>query len=83
MVAFVNTDSVTSLIIGALILALIAVLLDRLNFPQKPFRAKRIETGRDKGPTRDRTGAHIIDVRSDEVNSDEINSEDVYSDNRE
>ncbi len=62
---FINTSSVSSLIIGAVILAVIAVLLDRLNFPQKPFRPKRIETNRRSGPTRDRTGAHIVDVAVD------------------
>ncbi|MDH3295535.1 MAG: hypothetical protein OER95_14545 [Acidimicrobiia bacterium] len=67
VVGFVNTGSVTSLIIGAAVLAVIAVLLDRLNFPQKPFRAKQIETRRQRGPTRDRTGAHIVDVHSDDA----------------
>ncbi len=62
---FINTSSVSSLIIGAVILAVIAVLLDRLNFPQKPFRPKRIETNRRSGATRDRTGAHIVDVAVD------------------
>lgn len=61
MDAFINTSSVVSLVIGALILGLIAVVLDRINFPQRPFRPKQIRTG-GRGPTRDRTGAHIVDV---------------------
>jgi hypothetical protein len=65
MIGFINTNSVTSLIIAAVILAAIAVIVDRLNFPQKPFRPKRIETGGRRGPARDRTGAHIVDVTSD------------------
>ena len=71
MLAFINTGSVTSLIIGAVILGVIAVLLDRLNFPQKPFRPKRIETDRRGGPTRDRTGAHIVDVYDNSEPRDE------------
>ncbi len=62
MVGFINTSSVMSLVIGALVLGLIAVVLDRVNFPQKPFRPKRIKTGDSSGPTRDRTGAHIVDT---------------------
>ena len=54
-----------SLIIGAFILGLIAVLLDRINFPQRPFRAKQIRPN-PRGNTRDRTGAHIVDVTEGE-----------------
>ena len=50
---------------AALILAVIAVLVDRLNFPQPRFRPKQIKPG-PKGVTRDRTGAHILDVEEDE-----------------
>lgn len=64
MVAFINTSSVLSLVIGALVLGLIAVVLDRINFPQRPFRPKQIRTG-GGGPSRDRTGAHIVDVVDD------------------
>lgn len=64
MVAFINTSSVLSLVIGALVLGLIAVVLDRINFPQRPFRPKQIRTG-GSGPSRDRTGAHIVDVVED------------------
>lgn len=56
----IDTGSVTWLVVGALILGLLAVVLDRVNFPQKPFRAKRIRTEA-RGASRDRTGAHIID----------------------
>ncbi len=65
MVGFINTSSVMSLVLGAILLGLIALLLDRINFPQRPFRPKKIETG-DRGPSRDRTGAHIVDVYEDE-----------------
>lgn len=49
---------------AALILALIAVLVDRLNFPQPRFRPKQIKPSQ-QSPTRDRTGAHILDVEED------------------
>lgn len=68
MVAFVNTGSVLFLVTGALVLGLIAVLLDRLNFPQRPFRTKQIRTG-PGGPVRDRTGAHIVDVVEEDESS--------------
>lgn len=63
-VAFLNTFSVLALVLGALFLSLIAVLIDRINFPQRRFRPKQIRT--DQGVTRDRTGAHIVDVPADE-----------------
>ena len=66
MIGFIDTSSVTSLVIAAVILAVVAVVVDRLNFPQRPFRPKQIETGGRRGPSRDRTGAHIVDVYSDE-----------------
>ena len=50
------------LIIGALVLALAAVLLDRLNFPQRRFRPKAVIVDPLAGTARDRTGAHIIDL---------------------
>ena len=54
--------SQTGLLLGGagLLLALIAVIIDRLNFPQRKFTPKRVWTyGR--GPFRDRTGAHIVE----------------------
>lgn len=54
------------LAIAALILAVIAVLVDRLNFPQPRFRPKQIKPSK-QNPTRDRTGAHILDVEEDEL----------------
>lgn len=51
------------LCLGALILALIAVLIDRINFPQPRFRARQIRPS-ERTPARDRTGAHIVDVDS-------------------
>jgi len=57
-------NSLFLLCAAALILALIAVLVDRLNFPQAPFRAKHIKPN-EHGQTKDRTGAHILDVDPD------------------
>lgn len=54
-------NSVFLLCAGALILAVIGVLVDRLNFPQSRFRPKQIKPSQ-KGLTRDRTGAHILEV---------------------
>lgn len=56
----IDAGTVTWLVLGALLLGVLAVVVDRVNFPQKPFRAKRIETG-ERGAARDRTGAHIVD----------------------
>lgn len=56
----INAGTVTWLVVAALVLGVLAVVLDRVNFPQKPFRPKRIQTGA-SGSSRDRTGAHIID----------------------
>jgi hypothetical protein len=41
------------------LLALLSVLIDRLNFPQPRFRARTVVYDR-RGPHRDRTGAHIV-----------------------
>lgn len=61
----VTTGSIIWLLIGSLILAVLAVVVDRINFPQKPFRARRIRTS-DDGASRDRTGAHIVDEFDDD-----------------
>lgn len=58
-------NTVFLLCLGALVLALVAVFVDRINFPQKPFRPKNIRPAA-KGVTRDRTGAHILEVDPDE-----------------
>ena len=51
------------LLIGAaIVLGLIAVLIDRLNFPQRPFRPKAVAVDHKRRAARDRTGAHILDV---------------------
>lgn len=55
---------VTSLLLmlgAAIILGLIAVVIDRLNFSQPKFRARKLEVDLDQGHTRDRTGSHIVD----------------------
>ncbi len=51
------------LCLGALILALIGLLVDRLNFPQPRFRARQIRPS-ERTPIRDSRGAHIVDVDS-------------------
>lgn len=45
---------------AGLLLALVSVLIDRLNFPQPRFRARKVVYDR-KGPHRDRTGAHVVE----------------------
>ncbi len=55
------TQQTVLLLAGAgLILGLIAVVIDRLNFPQPRFRAKGVRVGDEQA--RDRTGAHIVDL---------------------
>lgn len=49
---------------GGIILGLIAVVIDRLNFPQRRFVAKGVRVNRDRGASRDRTGAHIVDLET-------------------
>ena len=61
----IDTSLVTWLAVAAIVLAALAVVIDRINFPQKPFRPKRIETA-GRGAARDRTGAHIVDLGSPE-----------------
>ena len=57
--------------LGALLLALIAVLVDRLNFPQPRFRGRQLRPS-ERTPSRDRTGAHIVDVDSFDAASDRL-----------
>lgn len=52
------------LFVGAALLGLIAVVIDRLNFPQKRFRPKTVALEKKKRH-RDRTGAHITDLADD------------------
>ena len=59
-------DNIILLCAGALVLALIAVLVDRLNFPQARFRPRQTRPG-EEHPTRDRTGSHIVEVDSFEA----------------
>lgn len=49
------------LVIGALVLSVLAVLVDRLNFPQRPFKPRTVALTDGKEPPRDRTGAHLVD----------------------
>ncbi len=66
---------VFALMLGAIILGLAAVVIDRINFPQKPFRPKQIVTD-GKPARRDRTGAHIVDVYDPEDNDLDHNDPD-------
>lgn len=61
-----TSSTVFLLALGSLFLALIAVLVDRLNFPQARFRARQVRPS-ESSPSRDRTGAHIVDVDSFEA----------------
>ena len=61
-----TSGSIFLLCLGALILAFIAVLVDRLNFPQTRFRSRQVRPS-ESTPSRDRTGAHIVDVDSFEA----------------
>ena len=45
---------------AGLLLALVSVLIDRLNFPQPRFRARKVVYDH-RGPKRDRTGAHLVE----------------------
>lgn len=54
------------LIGAAIVLGLIAVLIDRVNFPQKRFRPKAVDVDHRGRAARDRTGAHILDADRDE-----------------
>ncbi len=56
------------LFVGAVLVGLIAVVIDRLNFPQKRFRPKTVRPT-DRGPQRDRTGAHITQFVPDSDSS--------------
>ncbi len=69
----VDAGTITWLVIGALLLAALAVVIDRVNFPQKPFRPQRIEPGMGRA-VRDRTGAHIVEVSQEEWDESERRS---------
>ena len=62
----IDGGSITWLVLGALILGTMAVVLDRVNFPQRPFQARRIKIPQ-RGSSRDRTGAHILDESEDDA----------------
>lgn len=49
-----------TLCLGGLGLALLAIVIDRFNFPQRRFRPKRMPMNA-HGSQRDRTGAHVVD----------------------
>lgn len=63
------SNTVLALLAGALLLGLIAVLIDRLNFPQRRFVPKRTVVNRRGGRQRDRTGAHITDLENEDTGS--------------
>jgi hypothetical protein len=56
-----GTGATIALVLGALILSALAVLIDRLNFPQRPFRSRGGCLPSWIGTARDRTGAHMVD----------------------
>lgn len=68
-----TADTILALAAGALMLSFIAVLVDRLNFPQPRFRARQIRPS-ESTPSRDRTGAHIVDVESFDAADERLNS---------
>lgn len=57
-----TANTVYLLCAGGLIIGAIGVVIDRLNFPQRRFMAKGVSISSDIGATRDRTGAHILDL---------------------
>lgn len=58
-----SANTIFLLALGSLLLAAIGVLVDRLNFPQGRFRPRQVRPS-EAAPSRDRTGAHIVDVDS-------------------
>ncbi len=56
-----DTTSLLLMLGAAIILGLIAVVIDRLNFTQTKFEPREIEVDLDQHHTRDRTGSHIAD----------------------
>jgi len=52
--------------IAAVLLSGLAVVLDRVNFPQRPFRSRSVIT-EGKGAKRDRTGAHVAHEEPNET----------------
>jgi hypothetical protein len=63
-------QTVFQLIAASLVLGLAAVLLDRINFPQKRFRPKKVVISDAAPSARDRTGAHVIDLDEDDLDSE-------------
>lgn len=63
------SNTVLALLAGALLLGLIAVLIDRLNFPQRRFVPRRTVVRRRGGRQRDRTGAHITDFDPEDTSA--------------
>ena len=60
-----TANTVYLLCAGGLIMGAIGVIIDRLNFPQRRFMAKGVSISSEIGATRDRTGAHILDLEPD------------------
>lgn len=62
--------AVIALVVGSLVLGLLSVLIDRLNFPQRPFRPEAAPGRHEHVARRDRTGAHIVDSEPDAADRD-------------
>ncbi len=56
-----DTTSLLLMFGAAIILGLIAVVIDRLNFTQPEFEPRQIKVDLDEHHTRDRTGSHIAE----------------------
>jgi hypothetical protein len=56
-----DTTALLLMLGAAIILGLIAVVIDRLNFTQTKFEPREIEVDLDQQHTRDRTGSHVAD----------------------
>ncbi len=59
-----NQSTVLLLCLGGVVLSAIAVIIDRVNFPQRRFRPRSIRIDPRSRRTRDRTGAHVVNSHS-------------------
>lgn len=71
-------QTVLLLAAAGVVLGMIGVVIDRLNFPQPKFRAKGVRVAPDRS-SRDRTGAHIIDLETPTLDAAGVESADRSS----